>query len=400
MGYYAKAAGLKIAAQNEIKRGMYVKEWKEVIGCPYRDAVLALWMKGIIIVLTVFHIFALELYGGGEKGVLLLGIMIVLMAGNLIICRKRNYAVCDWIVFLCLEILAFFFIRGAYIGYFSMFYLLILSAASIFVLGIKISLIFQVGCLGGILYCLKTDWCIRLYDEQLVLRYPYLYLCIMGICYIIMYSIQKYWVEKEKRQKILEHRIRKEKEKLAETSLKVITSMYRALSAKIPEIDQHCEQVATDSKRIAKELWKEQSDSAAKWQFSMNAYYAGLLHEVGTVGLPDEILQNETLTEEQYAVYQGYVESGYQIIRELQVVDEVAEAVRFHRENYDGSGYLTGKKGEEIPILARILAVADYTDRHRRRGEAEETIISLLREKSGAEFDPKIVELMCGLLRE
>ena len=194
---------------------MYVKEWKEVIGCPYRDAVLALWMKGIMIVLTACHIFALELYGGGEKGVLLLVLMIVLMAANVIACQKQYHAILDCICFLCLEILAFFFIRGAYIGYFSMFYLLILSAASIFVLGIRISLIFQIGVFGGILYCLKADWCIWLYDEQLVLRYPYLYLCIIGICYIIMYSIQKYWVEKEKRQKILEHRIRQEKKKLA-----------------------------------------------------------------------------------------------------------------------------------------------------------------------------------------
>lgn len=377
-----------------------MKKWIEVIKCPYKDEVLARWMKGIMIVVMVLHILALKLYGGGEKGMLLLAAMIVLMTANLIAGKNKYCAVLDWVSFLGLATFAFFFLRKAYIGYFSMFYLLILSAVSIFVLGIKVSLIFQTGCFLGLLYCLQTEWCRQEYDEQLVLRYPYLYLCIMGICYIIMYSIQKYWVEKEKRQKILEHRIREEKVKLAETSLKVITSMYRALSAKIPGIDQHCEQVGTDSRRIAEVLKKEEKDRAAKWQFSMNAYYAGLLHEVGTVGLPDEILSNDNLTEEQYAVYQGYVESGYQIIRELQVVDEVADAVRFHRENYDGSGYLTGRKGTEIPVLARILAVADYTDRHRRRGESKEKICALLREKSDREFEPKIVEIMCGLLQE
>lgn len=67
-------------------------------------------------------------------------------------------------------------------------------------------------------------------------------------------------------------------------------------------------------------------------------------------------------------MFQTYVKMGYDMISELQVADTIAEAVYYHRENYDGSGYLAGKRGSEIPVLAQILAVADYADRHLRWG--------------------------------
>ncbi len=99
------------------------------------------------------------------------------------------------------------------------------------------------------------------------------------------------------------------------------------------------------------------------------AYQAGLLHEIGMIGIPDELIQRRNLTDEEYGVFQTYVKMGYDMISELQVADTIAETVYYHRENYDGSGYLAGKCGNEIPVLAQILAVADYADRHLRWGE-------------------------------
>lgn len=78
----------------------------------------------------------------------------------------------------------------------------------------------------------------------------------------------------------------------------------------------------------------------------------------------------------------------------------VAETVRYYRENYDGTGYLEGLQGEAIPLLSRILAVADFTDRHRRRGETDAQIAAALRECAGHAFDPQCVEVMCGMLTE
>ena len=114
-----------------------------------------------------------------------------------------------------------------------------------------------------------------------------------------------------------------------------------------------------------------------------NAYYAGLLHEVGAVGLPDEIIQKSSLTEEQYEIYQTYVSRGYRIIRELQIADEVAEAVRYHRGNYDGSGYPSNLAGKEIPIGARILRVCDVfcalsQERSYRKAFDKHTVMELM----------------------
>ena len=188
-------------------------------------------------------------------------------------------------------------------------------------------------------------------------------------------------------------RIDAEKGKLSEMSLKVITAMYSALSSKIPEIDLHCQQTAELTQEMARRMGL---DEAA----CRDGYYAGLLHEVGTVGLPDDVVLQRNITEEQYQLYKTYVERGCRIIQELQIVDRVAETVRYHRENYDGTGYLEGLQGEAIPLLSRILAVADFTDRHRRRGETDAQIAAALRECAGHAFDPQCVEVMCGMLTE
>lgn len=116
------------------------------------------------------------------------------------------------------------------------------------------------------------------------------------------------------------------------------------------------------------------------------------------IGIPDELIQKRNLTDEQYQKYQTYVKKGYEIISELQVADSVADAVYYHRENYDGSGYLTGKSGEEIPILARILAVADYADRHLRWGETEEEVLDKIKAQKQTRFDPYCAEKMCEIM--
>ena len=121
---------------------------------------------------------------------------------------------------------------------------------------------------------------------------------------------------------------------------------------------------------------------------------------VCAIGLPDEVIQKPSLTEEQYKIYQTYVSRGYKIIRELQIADEVAEAVLYHRENYDGSGYLEGRSGRQIPMLSRILSVADYADRHARWGETAEEIGKKLEERKGTRFDPECAEQMRTILCE
>lgn len=344
-----------------------MKEFLEIVFSKYKDPKIAMWMKNVLVLIMLPNFCAGLLYPMEQKKTVLpmFLLMILLLSVNCALSRGKDYTWLDTVTFLLLIAPNLHLFHGGDIGYFSMFYIILYSVGAVFILGIRTSALFNAVCAFFIFVQVRGSGLAELrglYHQNLLLRFPYLYLCIVGIAYIIMFSIQRYWVEKEKSRLVLEHRIHEEKKKLADMSLHVITSMYSALSAKIPEIDRHCEQTAAYSRRIAEGMGLDETACT-------NAYYAGLLHEVGAVGLPDEIIQKSSLTEEQYEIYQTYVSRGYRIIRELQIADEVAEAVRYHRGNYDGSGYLEGRSGKNIPVLARILSVADYADRHARWGE-------------------------------
>lgn len=355
-----------------------------------------MWMKNVLVLILLLNFCAGLFYPMEHKRTVLRMFlaMLVLLSANCVISRRKNVPWLDTVTFLLMLMPNLHLFSDGNMGYFSVFYILLFSVSVIFILGIRTSLVFNA---ISVIYMMiqvrgtRLEYFTQFYDKNLLLRFPYLYLCMIGIAYIIMFSIQRYWVEKEKNRQILEHRIHMEKQKLADMSMNIITAMYSALSAKIPEIDCHCEQTAAYSREIAKQMGLDEATCT-------NAYYAGLLHEVGAVGLPDEVIQKPSLTDEQYEIYQTYVSRGYKIIRELQIADEVAEAVLYHRENYDGSGYLEGRAGTQIPILSRILSVADYTDRHARGGESAEEISEKLEERKGTRFDPECAEKMRVIL--
>ena len=173
------------------------------------------------------------------------------------------------------------------------------------------------------------------------------------------------------------------------------SAMVRALGAKIQGEEEHLRQVAEYAKQIAHYKGLDE-------KMCSNAYSAGLLHEIGMVGIPDALIEKEKLTEEEYAVFKTYVDKSYAIIIMLRSssAESIAEAVHYHRESYDGNGYPDKLKGEDIPLLARILAVADYADRHLRRGEVRESVIEKINALSGVRFEPKDAQIMIDILRE
>ena len=362
----------------------------------YKDRKLSFWMKITMLIWWAVSIPVGFFYGAEKEYFGILVLLIFLCLVTLWDDLHHYHYLVELLTLILAGILSIRLFVLAPIGYFSVFFLLIFAVGIIFIVGIRHTLFVNVLLLAYLFWAFCVDGGSRfagIYDRNLILRFPYLYVCILFVFYITMFAIQKCWYQTETRHAVLERRIREEKQKLAEMSLNVIMSMYSALSAKVPEIDQHCKRVGRLTQSIAERMNLDEDTCR-------NGYYAGLLHEVGAIGLPDEILCQNVLTDEQYEMYKTYVTRGYQIIKELQIVDTVAEAVRSHRENYDGSGYLEGKRGEDIPILSRILALADYVDRHQRRGEPMEQTIRLLNEQKGTVFDPKCVEVVCGMLRE
>ncbi len=130
----------------------------------------------------------------------------------------------------------------------------------------------------------------------------------------------------------------------------------------------------------------------------------GQIHDVGKITIEDGILNKpDKLTEAEYEIVTRHSEKGYQIIKASPELMYLAEEVLSHHERYDGTGYPRGLKREEIPKLARILAVADaieamLSDKPYRKALTMEQIIQELRVNAGTQFDPEVVEASFKLL--
>jgi putative nucleotidyltransferase with HDIG domain len=124
---------------------------------------------------------------------------------------------------------------------------------------------------------------------------------------------------------------------------------------------------------------------------------AAHLHDIGKVGIPDSILKKEEkLTEEEYKIIKKHSELGYRILKNINGFDRFAVVVKHHHERWDGNGYPDNLKGEEIPLISRILSVADAFDaitsnRVYRSGLSLEIGVSELLKNSWLQFDGDVV---------
>ena len=381
-----------------IKKSWKDISYREILLCPYEDKMLALWVKLAFWLVWLINIPAGIIYGASFQYIAYV-LSIVFAIGINIAISAKNYNI--WIDFITLalvsiQVYGIFF--SAYIKAFSVMYPVFFSCSVVFILGIKYSFFINFVCTSSIIYCCrinKNHMMIDMYGENVVLRLPYLFICMLLIIYCLMFIIQKNRIEKNRRKQVLESRISEENTRLENMSMKVMNAMVRALGAKIQGEEEHLRQVAEYAKQIAHYKGLDE-------KMCSNAYSAGLLHEIGMVGIPDALIEKEKLTEEEYAVFKTYVDKSYAIIIMLRSssAESIAEAVHYHRESYDGNGYPDKLKGEDIPLLARILAVADYADRHLRRGEVRESVIEKINALSGVRFEPKDAQIMIDILRE
>lgn len=381
-----------------IKKSWKDISYREILLCPYEDKMLALWVKLAFWLVWLINIPAGIIYGASFQYIAYV-LSIVFAIGINIAISAKNYNI--WIDFITLALVSipvYGIFLSAYIKAFSVMYPVFFSCSVVFILGIKYSFFINFVCTSSIIYCCrinKNHMMIDMYGENVVLRLPYLFICMLLIIYCLMFIIQKNWIEKNRRKQVLESRISEENTRLENMSMKVMNTMVRALGAKIQGEEEHLRQVAEYAKQIAHYKGLEE-------KMCSNAYSAGLLHEIGMVGIPDALIEKEKLTEEEYAVFKTYVDKSYAIIIMLRSssAESIAEAVHYHRESYDGNGYPDKLKGEDIPLLARILAVADYADRHLRRGEVRESVIEKINALSGVRFEPKDAQIMIDILRE
>ncbi|WP_409252392.1 diguanylate cyclase [Bacillus sp. SCS-153A] len=134
---------------------------------------------------------------------------------------------------------------------------------------------------------------------------------------------------------------------------------------------------------------------------------AGLLHDVGKIGVPDSILNKPAkLTDEEFEIIKQHPTLGKNILEHISSIKDILEYVEFHQERYDGKGYPDGLKGEQIPLGARIVAVADAfhamtsSRPYRQTPLTLEQAIKELKEHSGTQFDPIVVDVFVSMVEE
>ncbi|MFC4061423.1 HD-GYP domain-containing protein [Planomonospora corallina] len=169
-----------------------------------------------------------------------------------------------------------------------------------------------------------------------------------------------------------------------------IAALCQAVETKDYYTRGHCTRVSRASGMIAEEIGMGSERLRA-------IRYAGMLHDVGKLGVPTKVLQKEgPLTEEEFAAIQLHPMRGLEIVRGIDFLDEAFAGIMHHHERQDGKGYPMGLAGDEIPEFARIIAVADAfdamtSDRSYRNARPVEVAAQELRKGAGTQFDPVMV---------
>ena len=180
-------------------------------------------------------------------------------------------------------------------------------------------------------------------------------------------------------------------QELEEMFFQTTDSLADAIEKRDPYTGGHTQRVTRYSLAIAKYLQLKPLER--KW-----LKITAVLHDIGKVGIEDRILRKpERLSPEEFEMIKRHCNIGVEIVEHIRQLRESIPGVKFHHEQPDGKGYPNGLKGEEIPVLAKIVAVADTfdamtTDRPYRKAIEKEAAINELKRCSGTQFDEKVVE--------
>lgn len=201
--------------------------------------------------------------------------------------------------------------------------------------------------------------------------------------------------------KDLQKQVEKNKALFINTTL----SLASTIEAKDRYTRGHTERVTKYSLAIAKELLGQGRNEVTK-DFLENLYIASLLHDIGKIGVPENILTKETgLTDAEFQEIKLHPVRGAEILKNLPEFEECLKGVKYHHERYDGKGYPEGLKGEEIPLIAAIVAVADSydamtSDRTYRKAFSKEVAMQEIVKNAGVQFHPIIARVFAETLKK
>jgi putative nucleotidyltransferase with HDIG domain len=179
-------------------------------------------------------------------------------------------------------------------------------------------------------------------------------------------------------------------EELRESYVATVRALTNAVEARDAYTGKHAERVAAYGLLLTRRIDSALADDP-------QTEFGFLLHDVGKVAVPDSVLHKpEDLGDDESEVMRSHVIQGWEIVKGVPFLERAADIVRSHHERWDGTGYPDGLAGEEIPLAARIFAVADAldaltTDRPYREGVSMAEAREVIAEGSDTQFDPAVV---------
>lgn len=194
-------------------------------------------------------------------------------------------------------------------------------------------------------------------------------------------------------------KLKEARDQLEAMSLEIIQTLSGTIDAKDEYTNGHSHRVAEYSQEIARRYGYTPEEQ-------MKIYLIGLLHDIGKIGVPDEILRMpRRLTDEEFAVIKNHPAIGAEILSNITTMPDISSGAHWHHERYDGNGYPDGLKGDDIPEVARIIAVADAYDamtsnRSYRNHLPQETVRAEIEKGSGTQFDPRFAGIMLQMIDE
>ncbi len=189
------------------------------------------------------------------------------------------------------------------------------------------------------------------------------------------------------------------RERMERLSEEAVLCLSKAIDAKDKYTNGHSERVAKYSREIARRAGLSKAEQN-------DIYFMGLLHDVGKIGVPDTVINKPgRLTDEEFAMIKKHPVTGYEILKDITEMPGIGQGARWHHERYGGGGYPDGISGEDIPVYARIIGVADaydaMTSKRSYRGLlAQEIVRGEIEKGMGSQFDPVFAKIMLEMIAE
>lgn len=362
---------------------------KHILEClSYRplDVGMSMWIKRFLWGVC-FAVFFYAYYIHSFNGMAMLMAMTGIWSLNNVLTRRKIVFYLDVAcVTVSMSIVDTLFLSGE-LSFMGPFMCLMVALVSIFILGLLWGNIMGIMNCVFVIFVLKIDsfsWIREIYSDTFCEHFPYIMVAFFASAVFLQYGITGHVLSKRDYRAQLEQMIEEGRLERRKVSINMLVAMYKALCTKSPAIGNHCEKTADWSRAIAGRVGLTGRDYR-------RSYYAGLLHDIGKIGtISTYYWHKPDMSEEYREEYIKHIDVGYQIVVKL-CLQEITDATLYHHENFDGTGH-KGLKGEDIPLIARIVAVANGIAHIESETEDYQQIIDRITEQSGKRYDPVVVD--------